>query len=67
MQSTIESIGRMQPYGFAHIAALVFTVAAAVLLVLAARRVRGTPLEHRALAKLMHPASQARRALLAES
>lgn len=50
MQSTIESIGRMQPYGFAHIAALVFTVAAAVLLVVAARRVRGTPLEHRALA-----------------
>ena len=50
MNLAIESIGRMQQYGFSHVAALVFTVIAAFVLVAAARRVRGTPAEVRALA-----------------
>ena len=46
----MESLGRMEQYGSTHIAVLVFTVVAAVVLVAAARRMRGTQAEGRALA-----------------
>lgn len=45
----VEFVGRMPNYGAQHLSVLAFTAVAAVVLVLLARRVRGTPLEERAL------------------
>ena len=49
MDSAVEPIGRMTPYGAEHLAVLGVTVVLAVVLVLVARRIRGTVHEDRLL------------------
>lgn len=49
MLAVVDNVGRMTPYGGAHYAALAVTVVAAIVLVMWARKVRGTRAEGRAL------------------